>query len=228
MTPLEAALRLAVEALRKEGVRWAVVGGLAVSARAEPRTTRDVDVAVGVVDDAEAERILFRLQGHGLVVVSVVEQTARKRLATARLRPADEAPHGLLLDLLFASSGIEEEIVASADEIEVLPGLTIPIARTGHLVALKALARNDRDRPQDLDDIRALRGLVVAPCEAMVPLSENDWAMPWDAVLAPDRDGGKAPRVRSRPLTPPRAPAPRPTAGPLSPRSRTKGARALR
>jgi Domain of unknown function (DUF1814). len=156
MTPLEAALRLAVEALRKEGVRWAVVGGLAVSARAEPRTTRDVDVAVGVVDDAEAERILFRLQGHGLVVVSVVEQTARKRLATARLRPAGEAPHGLLLDLLFASSGIEEEIVASADEIEVLPGLTIPIARTGHLVALKALARNDRDRPQDLDDIRAL------------------------------------------------------------------------
>ncbi len=156
MTPLEAALRLAVEALRKEGVRWAVVGGLAVSARAEPRTTRDVDVAVGVVDDAEAERILFRLQGHGLVVVSVVEQTARKRLATARLRPAGEAPHGLLLDLLFASSGIEAEIVASADEIEVLPGLTIPIARTGHLVALKALARNDRDRPQDLDDIRAL------------------------------------------------------------------------
>ncbi len=156
MTPLEAALRLAVEALRKEGVRWAVVGGLAVSARAEPRTTRDVDVAVGVVDDAEAERILFRLQGHGLVVVSVVEQTARKRLATARLRPAGEASHGLLLDLLFASSGIEAEIVASADEIEVLPGLTIPIARTGHLVALKALARNDRDRPQDLDDIRAL------------------------------------------------------------------------
>ncbi len=29
-------------------------------------------------------------------------------------------------------------------------------ARAGHLVALKAVARNDRDRPQDLDDVRAL------------------------------------------------------------------------
>jgi len=156
MTPLEEALRNAVAVLRKEGVRWALVGGLAVSARAEPRTTRDVDVAVAVADDAEAERILFRLQAHGLAVVSVVEQTARKRLATARLRPGGGTPHGVLLDLLFASSGIEEEIVASAEEIEILAGLTVPVALTGHLVALKALARNDRDRPQDLDDIRAL------------------------------------------------------------------------
>ena len=30
--------------------------------------------------------------------------------------------------------------------------------------------------------LRVARGLVVAPSEAMAPLSENDWAMPWDAV----------------------------------------------
>jgi predicted AAA+ superfamily ATPase len=76
--------------------------------------------------------------------------------------------------------------------------------------------------------LRVARGLVVAPCETMAPLSENDWAMPWDAVLAPDRDGGEAPRVRSRTLTPPRAPAPRPPAGPPSPRSRRKGGRGRR
>jgi predicted nucleotidyltransferase len=60
------------------------------------------------------------------------------------------------VDLLFASSGIEPEVVNRAEEIELVPGLSVPVARTGHLVALKALARNDRDRPQDLDDIRAL------------------------------------------------------------------------
>ncbi|HRY43974.1 MAG TPA: DUF4143 domain-containing protein [Thermoanaerobaculia bacterium] len=76
--------------------------------------------------------------------------------------------------------------------------------------------------------LRVARGLVVAPCETMAPLSENDWAMPWDAVLAPDRDGGESPRVRSRPLIPPRAPAPRPRRGPPSPRSRTRGGRARR
>lgn len=158
MTPLEAALRRAVEILRQERLRWAVVGGLAVSARGEPRTTRDVDVAVAVAvsGDAEAERVLFRLQGHDLAVVSTVEQTARKRLATARLRGSDGALRFVLLDLLFASSGVEEEIVAAAEEIEILPALSVPVARTGHLIALKALARNDRYRPQDLDDVRSL------------------------------------------------------------------------
>lgn len=156
MTSLESALRRAVEVLNESGLRWAVVGGLAVSARAEPRTTRDVDVAVAVGDDAEAEAVLFRLQGLGFAVVSVVEQTARKRLATARLTSGEAAHSGVLVDLLFASSGIEPEVVSGAELMEILPGLTIPVARIGHLIALKALARNDRDRPQDLDDIRAL------------------------------------------------------------------------
>jgi len=30
--------------------------------------------------------------------------------------------------------------------------------------------------------LRVARGLVVAPCEKLEPLSESDWAMPWDAV----------------------------------------------
>ncbi len=37
--------------LKAIGASWALVGGLAVSARAEPRTTRDIDVAVAVGDD---------------------------------------------------------------------------------------------------------------------------------------------------------------------------------
>jgi hypothetical protein len=85
---VEAALRLAAEILRASRLGWAVVGGLAVSARAEPRTTRDVDIAVAVSGDAEAESLLYRLQGQGLSVVSVVEQSAKNRLATARLRPS--------------------------------------------------------------------------------------------------------------------------------------------
>lgn len=52
MSPLEEALRAIADALDRRQVRWALVGGLAVSARAEPRTTRDVDVAVSVPDDA--------------------------------------------------------------------------------------------------------------------------------------------------------------------------------
>ena len=61
-----------------------------------------------------------------------------------------------VIDLLFASSGIEPEVVAEAEELELLPKLTIGVARTGHLIALKVLSRDDVTRPQDLVDLRAL------------------------------------------------------------------------
>lgn len=153
LSPLEEALRAVAADLAHLGVSWALVGGLAVSARAEPRTTRDVDVAVAVEDDAGAEALVRGLQATGQYrLVSVVEQTSAGRLATARLR----GPGGVMVDLLFASSGIEAEIAACAETFDLVPGLPIPVARLGHLIALKVLARDDRERPQDFDDLRAL------------------------------------------------------------------------
>ncbi len=78
------------------------------------------------------------------------------RLATARLLPPDEVGRGALVDLLFASSGIEAEIAAASERRRVLPDLTIPVASIGHLIALKVLSYDARRRPQDHDDIRAL------------------------------------------------------------------------
>lgn len=156
-----------VEALRRVGADiaalgrpWAVVGGLAVTARALPRTTRDVDVAVAVSDDAAAESVVFALRGAGYAVAAVVEQTATHRLATARLRAPGTSV--VPVDLLFASSGIEAEIAADAETIEIVPGLSLPVARTGHLLAMKLLARDDRWRPQDADDLRALLAVADA------------------------------------------------------------------
>src|SRR6185436_16837965 len=68
---------------------------------------------------------------------------------------------GPVVDLLFASSGIEPEIVADAELLELLPGLRLPVAAIGHLIALKLLSRNDASRPQDLVDLRALVGRVT-------------------------------------------------------------------
>ena len=133
---------------------WAVVGGLAVSVYAEPRATRDLDVVVAVSRDEEAERLVWSLLKLGYTVVAAVEQTERGRLATMRLQPPMRG--AAIVDLLFASSGIEVEIAQSAIELEILPGLMAPIASVGHLIAMKLLARDDRRRPQDWDDLRAL------------------------------------------------------------------------
>ena len=163
MTPLEAALRHIHSDLTEARVSFALVGGLAVSARTEPRFTRDADLAVALASDAEAEALIHSLRARDYGIEAVVEQEAVGRLATVRLTRSSklQAP---VIDLLFASSGIETEVVAEAEPIELLPKLTIGVARTGHLIALKVLSRDDVTRPQDLVDLRALLG-VASPAE---------------------------------------------------------------
>ena len=154
MTTLRTVLRRAVAELSRADCPFALVGGLAVSVRTEPRFTRDADLAVSVAGDAEAEALIHRLRATGCRVDAVVEQQSAGRMATVRLRfsPA----YGAVVDILFASSGIEPEIVAEAEMLELTPGLTMPVAATGHLIALKVLSRDDVARPRDLVDLRAL------------------------------------------------------------------------
>lgn len=72
MNPIAETLRRIAVDLQKLGTPWSLIGGLAVSARAEPRTTRDVDLAVAVAEDSEAEAIIFRLQAIGYEVLAVL------------------------------------------------------------------------------------------------------------------------------------------------------------
>jgi hypothetical protein len=170
MIELEAELRRIDAELRALGVAFAVVGGLAVSVRAEPRLTRDADLAVAVADDAEAEHVVRSLQQRDYSVVAAIEQTATGRLGTVRLGHGSTV--GVVVDLLFASCGIEREIVAAAERLEIVPQLVLPIASLGHLVAMKLLARDDRRRPVDADDLRALREVA----------HEEDWRIAQEAV----------------------------------------------
>jgi hypothetical protein len=156
LSSAEAALRRIVSDLRDLGRRFALVGGLAVSVRAEPRLTRDADLVVLVSGDPDAEELVRALQGRGWRVIAALEQEVAERLATVRLTLPGQSVHDAVIDLLFASSGIEEEIVTAADLTDVVPGFAVPIARLSHLIALKVLARDDRTRPQDRVDLAAL------------------------------------------------------------------------
>lgn len=155
MTSLEAALVEITSKLNLLHVSFALVGGLAVSVRTEPRFTRDADLAVAVATDREAEALIHALRDHGFLIAAVVEQEAVGRLATVRLSLSTE-PRAPVVDLLFASSGIEAEIVAEAEPLELLPNLRMSVARVGHLIAMKVLSRDDVRRPQDLVDLRGL------------------------------------------------------------------------
>ncbi len=124
-----------------------------------PRFTGDVDLAVAVESDSEAERVVGGLLRRGYRLFKQLEHIDTHRFATARmlLPPAlfanDESP---VVDLLLATAGIEKEVVAEAEILEVVGGQRVPVARIGHLLALKLLSEDPDRRPLDAADIVAL------------------------------------------------------------------------
>ena len=166
MTLISAASQV-LSALRQENVKGCIVGGLAVSARCDPRFTRDVDIAVVVDTDEHAEALMHALASHGLQMAGLAEQEAVGRLATVRLSTED----GLSVDLLIASSGIETEVVTNAEILEVVQGVLLPVARTGHLIALKLLSVAP-GRETDAADLRNLAAVAT----------QDEWNLASEAV----------------------------------------------
>lgn len=172
MTMIEEALPHVADDLDDLGAPWALVGGLAVCARAVPRPTADIDVAIAVPDDATAQAQVDALLAAGYRWRESVVHDETGRLATVRL-DSTAVREGVALDLFFASSGVEDEVVGAAEPLEVLPGLTISVARLGHLIAVKFLWRpsEKRDRDlrtlieradaEDLEDARRLIGSIT-------------------------------------------------------------------
>jgi hypothetical protein len=187
----EAALVDVTARLTRLGVSHALVGGLAISIRAEVRFTRDVDLAISVDSDSDVERITRALAAEGFALVAVVEQDDKKRIAIARLR----SPSGIVVDLLAASSGIEHEIVAAARETAELSG--VRVAMPEHLLAMKILSMRHA-RLQDRIDARGLLAtgpVDIAEVRRLLALIEargfgrgQDLSAKLDALLAEPTD----------------------------------------
>lgn len=163
MNLVERALHL-LRTLKALDHEAALVGGLAVSARTRPRFTRDVDFAVAVDSDEEAEAVVRAMQQQGFRLLSVIEQDAKKVLSTVRFRHPRDRGSEPTIDLLFGSTGIEREIVQCATPVEIAENISLPVARIGHLIAMKVLSES-AVRDQDRGDLRVL--LTVASADEL-------------------------------------------------------------
>lgn len=154
MRQFEQVTREIVEWLRENGFQYAMIGGLAVSFRTIERFTKDIDLAIAVENDQQAESCVRELAGLGYQVQTLLEHTRHGRIATIRMIKAIQGI--FFVDLLFASSGIEAEVVAGAESIEVFENLQVAVASLPALLALKLLSVDPINRPQDVVDIKNL------------------------------------------------------------------------
>src|ERR1044071_4090842 len=188
MNAVERALRDFL-AVRPPDIATALVGGLAVSARVEPRFTRDLD-AVAVASDDEAAQYVLRIRQLGYEIVTALEQTARGRLSTIRLRRGGRGP---IVDLLFAACGIEVEIAQAAEPMEITAGVVADVAQVGHLIAMKLVSRDPKRRPRDQQDLVDLAG--VADDHEWKPVSESLGDHDVDVAIAVEQGDADVVRV---------------------------------
>lgn len=146
-------MKLVASHLRELDVGFALVGGIAVSMRTTERFTKDVDFAVSVSSDDQAELIVNALRRAGLRIAMFLDKNDGGLMA---VRLKSGAEFEIYVDLLFATSGIESEVVASATKMEIFPGFIDRLATLPSLVAMKVLSADWKNRPQDVLDIQNL------------------------------------------------------------------------
>lgn len=145
----------AAHLLETRGIRFALIGGLAVSLRGQPRMTVDVDLVI-LADIDQALQLAQELSSTPFepLFPGVEEVVARSYILPLRHRVT-----GIRVDVAIGMSGFEQQAVVRATKVTI-GDVHVPVVAVEDLLVMKALA----GRPQDEQDIR---GLVAAQRDAI-------------------------------------------------------------
>lgn len=147
-------------ALNQAGVRYVVVGGVAVVIRGYPRFTADLDLVVDL-DPLEARKAVRALTDAGLVPTVPVDPDDfadpdvrgawirdKGMLVFSMIDPANPMRH---VDLFVSHPIPFHELWAASDVLD-LDGILVRTASVEHLIRMK----QEAGRPRDLEDIDML------------------------------------------------------------------------
>jgi len=142
--------------IEKEGYKCALVGGVAVGVWGEERFTKDLDFALAVKTDKDAEKLVKAMVDKGFRIETVLEHKPSDSIALVIFSSptSDKIPYRV--DLIFMQTGIEKEVVENSVVFKVDKKSELRVASVGHLIALKVLSMDDKKRPQDRLDIANL------------------------------------------------------------------------
>lgn len=158
-------LRQIFKALADAEVDYVVVGGLAVIMHGHLRATRDLDLVVGLAPD-NCARGMKALSKIGLrprlpvTLADFADPAKREDWASNRNMLVFQLwdPGNPLRSVdVFVREPLDFRAMLADAVIKQLDGVPIPVVSIAHLIALKQAA----GRPQDIDDIQALRAIAA-------------------------------------------------------------------
>jgi hypothetical protein len=158
------ALDRAIDAVEASGLRYAIVGGLAVAAHGAPRATRDVDLYVEMPEGVRAT-LSAALRTRGFDVPAMLEELERFGVFRSRL-----ATSGVFLDVFDAGNPLGEAVISRRRELD-LAGRHRWFASAEDIAVLKAFS----DRARDAEDL----ALLLAPGQSI----DLDYVRSWAAAL---------------------------------------------
>lgn len=142
----DAVLRTWKGVFEREGIRYALIGGLAVQAWGHSRFTKDIDI---VVDVAMRERVVAHAIELGYETLNISAGYSN------HLHPDRDWGR---LDFMYVDSVTADRILSAAEPRAVLADLVTPVARPEHLAMMKALAMKNSPMRTLIDgeDVRML------------------------------------------------------------------------
>jgi predicted nucleotidyltransferase len=150
-----------LRALNRNGVRYLVVGGVAVNLWGIPRMTRDLDI-MAALDQGNLEKLVAALKELGyrprapIPLEAVLDPALRRSWIEDKhavmMTFQDPAPPHQQLDIFLDNPIDFESAYAQRQELKAAD-MTVPLVSLDHLIELKSKA----DRLQDQADIAMLK-----------------------------------------------------------------------
>ncbi len=144
---LQTTLRDLADWLRSESIPFAVIGGIAVSVRGEPRFTADVELVIGI-DVNQALQLVERLPNSPF---RPLFDGINEVIQTAFLMPLVHAVTGIRADVAIGLSGFELQAISRVTPAE-MGDFNVPVVTSEDLILMKLLA----SRSRDLEDVERI------------------------------------------------------------------------
>jgi Nucleotidyltransferase of unknown function (DUF6036) len=132
-------------AMRETKARWYLFGAQAATLWGRPRLTADIDITAEIPPDHMGELVASMRRHAFQLRFDDPEFVTRTRVV-----PFVHAS-GIPLDVVLAGSGLEEEFLTRAIEVDV-EGTIVPVISPEDLIVTKVLA----GRPKDIEDVRGV------------------------------------------------------------------------